>query len=271
MSYADYHAIAAVRWSHLKHMDRSPLHYLHATTQERPDTPALRFGRAVHVLTLEPEQWGARYVVWDGGARRGKAWESFEGDNADREILTADEAERVRAIAGAVRRHPVAGPMLAVGATEGVIQWADEETGVACKGRFDHVHGRLVDLKTAADVDPRRWMANAYRYGYHAQLAFYADGLRASGVDLRDADPAIICVESVPPHDVLVYTLDPIIIDQGRQMYRRLLARVKECTERGEWPGISGASTLPLVLPAWAEAEGDEHGDIGDLGLVAAE
>jgi hypothetical protein len=268
---AAYDAIAAVRWSHLKHMDRSPLHYQHATTAERPDTPAFRFGRAVHCLTLEPETWGARYVVWDGGARRGKAWDAFEEANADREILTADEYERARAIAGAVFRHPIAGPMIATGATEGVITWTDESTGLACKGRFDHVAGRLVDLKTAADVDPRRWMANAYRYGYHAQLAFYLDGLRASGIVPAD-DPAIVCVEAVPPHDVVVYTLDPIIIDQGRQMYRRLLARVKECTERGEWPGISGAATLPLLLPAWAEVEGDEHGDNYNLSdLVAAE
>jgi hypothetical protein len=113
-------------------------------------------------------------------------------------------------------------------------------------------------------------MANAYRYGYHAQLAFYLDGLRATGIAI-DADPAIICVESVPPHDVVVYALNEIVIDQGRQMYRRLLARVKECTERGEWPGIE-PGVRALEFPAWAEVEGDEHGDNYNLSdLVAAE
>jgi hypothetical protein len=267
---AAYDAIAAVRWSHLKHMDRSPLHYRHATTAPRRDTPAFRFGRAVHVLCLEPERWAADYVTWDG-IRRGKSWDAFEAEHAGREILTADESERAMAIASAVRSHPVASTHLKAGIKEGAIQWVDEETGLACKGRFDALGGRLVDLKSAADVDPQRFAASVYRYGYHGQLAFYADGLAANGIAL-DGDPVIICVESVEPHDVVVYTADPFVVDQGRQMYRRLLARVKECTERGEWPGISGAATLPLLLPAWAEVEGDEHGDNYNLSdLVAAE
>jgi exodeoxyribonuclease VIII len=265
---ADYDAIPAVRWSHLKHIDRSPLHYLHATREPRPDTPAFRFGRAVHCLVLEPEAWAERYAVWDG-YRRGKAWDAFAEANAHLEIVNAEEAARVRAIAAAIRRHPVAAEALAHGVKEGVLTWTDEATGLACKGRFDHVNGRLVDLKTAADVDPRRFFANAYRYGYHAQLAFYLDGLRANGIEIA-ADPMIVCAESVPPHDVVVYALDAMVIDQGRQMYRRLLARVKECTERGEWPGIA-PDVKALEFPAWAEIEGDEHGDIGDIGLVAAE
>jgi exodeoxyribonuclease VIII len=262
-----YDALPGVRWSRLKAMRISPLAYRHGMLVEREDTPSLRFGRAVHCRVLEPDAWASRYAVWDGH-RRGKAWEQWEAEHAGFEILTAAEHERARACADAVIAHPVARRHLHDGIRERALSWTDEETGLPCKARVDSVNGHLLELKTAADIDPRRFAAAAYRYGYHGQLAFYGDGLIASGFAL-ESDPALVCVESVPPHDVIVYAIDSGLLELGREYYRSCLRRLAECLASDEWPGLAPTGEMALILPDWAHTENEDEAG-GDLGLIAA-
>lgn len=261
-----YESIPAVNWSSLKHMRVSPLQYQHELTRERKDTDAFRMGRAIHALVLEPQHWDRDFAVWDGAARRGAAWDTFAELHRSRTILTAQESRRAKLAAMAVRSHPVARQHLRDGVAEHTIQWVDAETGVECKGRVDAVNGHLVELKTAADIDPVRFASAAARYGYHAQLAFYFDGLAALGHQMHE--PAMIVVESDEPHDVLVYAVDEGVLEAGRALYRRLLRRLVACRESGSWPGRCEGE-MALVLPAWAEAddEADEPITMGGIAI----
>lgn len=253
MNYAE---INAVNWSTLSVMDRSPLHYRWAMEHPRADSDALRFGRAVHCLVLEPDLYGERYAVWDGPDRRTKAgkeqWLAFEDELGDRDVLAVETASTARAAASAVLACPAAADLLCGALVEQVLAWTDPETGINCKGRVDVITtvGSVVDVKTARDISPRRFAASAAQFRYHGQIAFYYDGGAASGSVRGAAPPMIIAVESQPPYDVAVYDCSLFVVP-GRSLYRRLLTRLAECRRSDTWPGMAPGIT-ELDLPPWA-------------------
>ena len=253
-----YEDIQAVNWSTLKSLRVSPLQYRHDLERPRDPTPAMRMGVAIHMLALEPERFDAAYAVWDGH-RRGKAWTEFRDDHADRYILTREEYERAHAAAAAVVTHPLARRHIirADLETERVLTWTDPETGLPCKGRCDLAGPRLAELKSTGDLTPHRFGAMAARLGYHGQLAFYEDGLRANGFEITDS-PVLIAVQQDAPHDVAVYTVPHDVVDMGRRLYRRLLRLLRDCIEADSWPGLCTDEELTLWLPPWADGDPDE-------------
>lgn len=259
MDRSEYDAIKAINWSTLKEIARSPLHYRHALRAGgKEPADAMDLGNATHVLILEPHLFGERFAIWTGDRRAGKVWDAFEADAvaSGMTVLRQADADKARAIAEAVRGNPVASPYLdGPGAFEATIRWTDDATGLACKGRADRIAenvpgvGRvLVDLKTARDISRRRFGYQAAQLGYHAQLAYYRDGLAASGYPVDAV--VIVAVESAPPHDsgVLVVTDDTLYA--GQEHYRELLDRLARCRAEDRWPGIY-ESEGDLQLPAW--------------------
>jgi len=61
MNFAEYQAIQAVNFSSLKMMRESPLHYRHALTAIRAESPAMALGSAVHCAVLEPGRFALEY------------------------------------------------------------------------------------------------------------------------------------------------------------------------------------------------------------------
>jgi hypothetical protein len=268
MNFSDYLSIPACNWSSLKRMGVSPLHYRHhMDSPPTPPTDAMVIGSATHKAVLEPEDFGSEYAVWTGARRAGKEWDAFCAANAGKEILREQDVDRVQALALSVQRHPGCARYLdGPGVNELTIEWNDLPTGVACKGRADRVtdDGVLIDLKTTRDLTPRPFMAASCRLGYHAQLAFYADGLRASGYDVHKV--VILAVESSAPYDCGVFVLGEDVLYAGRKEYRALLRRLAECRESGRWPGRY-EEEQSLELPEWArpDIDGDEDGADYDL------
>lgn len=220
-----------VRFSRLKLMCRSAAHYLHAVTHERPDTGAYKLGRAVHRTVLQ----GYEPTVYDG-RRAGKEWEAFAASHEVAEdILNVREAEQAHAVSQAVLNTPHAMELLALGDIERTLHWALD--GRHCQGTPDvFTAGRVVDLKTCRDAHPERLMRDALRYAYHAQLAWYLDGVRLSGAG-TPSEAYIVAVESTPPHPVTVLRLTPHTLDLGARQCRLWLEHLRSCEQSGQWPG----------------------------------
>jgi hypothetical protein len=279
VSYAN---LPGVNFSTLKYMRRSPLHYRHACENAREDSDTFRLGRLTHTLVLEPERVASEYVVWDMDAaertrasmpankkpptlttaRRGKLWDAFEAANAGRTIVTTDQMRDAQAMAAAVLRvwTPPAN-------CEVTLQWLDYATGLACKGRLDAVDGTWVtEIKTTYDAASSAMSRSMGRYDYHCQLAHYRAGAIACGLADESVRARIIAVESSAPYDVAIYEVDDEALMAGEEEVARLLARVRECTDAGVWPGRYTEPQV-LSLPGWMRDEGED--DIADLGLVS--
>lgn len=257
MSNDDYAKIDAVNWSSLKHMRESPLVYRHRLLHGFDDTPALAMGRVTHTLVFEPAKFEAQYAVWHDGDRRGIAWKEFAAENAGKTIFKPNEIETAVAMADAVRAHPLVQPYLADdGLFEHVVRWTDIDTGLPCKARPDWLipsRRILLDLKTCESAEGFRFGRAAGRYSYHAQIAYYVNGVTL-GLGWAPNAIKLIAVEKNPPHEVSVFDVKEDQISIAAEEIAELLRTVKACRQANIWPGRY-LEEQPLQLPAYIYGE----------------
>jgi len=229
-----------VRFSRLKAMATSPLHYRYGLDVEREDTKSLRMGRAVDAILF-----GTCGVVDYNGQRRGKEWAAFAAANAGAICLNNTEAALVRGMAAALEANSDAMFLLS-GTRQKTIHW--RYSGRECQGTPDSFHPTiLADLKTDTTAHPDRFQWRGRRFAYHAQLAWYAEGLLLSG----HAKPETICivaVESKPPHPVTVFELTDRAKDEGARTWRLWFERLRVCEESDVWPAYA-QSRVPFDVP----------------------
>lgn len=237
-----------VRFSNLKHIARSPLHYLDAVQLDRDDTLSMRLGRGAHAMVL------GEAIVRYTGRRAGKAWEAFQADHPDTEILNEREWSIASGIADSIRRHPIASELVLGDhvVREQTIEW--EWLGRRCTSRPDAViTGKandpiVTDLKTTQCADPAKFMRDATFRGYNAQLAFYGMAVkRATGRE--PADLYVAAVESKRPYAVTVLRLDDGARLQGEKLCRLWMERLLTCEASNHWPAYTDA-VVPFVVPS---------------------
>lgn len=227
-----------IRFTRLKLMSQSPEHYRYAIEhQEWKDTAAMRLGRLTHWLVLGSDE---RIIVWEG-RRAGNDWKEFAAENAGKEIVTSKEMAQAQAMAQALRRNRTAMEFL-IGDMEDQYNWLVQ--GRQCTGRVDvrgqRANGRrfVCDLKSTMCAKPGKFLKQARDFGYHAQLAWYGDGMEAAGYEAVD-DHFIVAVENKAPFCVSTFQLTPDAVEEGRRMYRAWFDELMVCEQFDRWPGYS--------------------------------
>ena len=276
MDFNDYAKVDAVNWTLLNQLRlKSPLHYLHAKQHGTPDSPGRQLGRAVHALVFEPETFYATRIITDLDRRGTKEWKALEAANPDKEIIKRADMEDVLAQAEAVRSCPLLADLLDGGHFEQTIQWTDPATGLPCKARLDWINLRtrtIIDLKGAPTVHPTRFGTICAKQGYHIQIGgHYYDAVRY-GLGWEPREVGIVAVEFDAPHDVAFYTLDDEDLILAQDERAALMARLKECIDRNEWPGYAAAETEDgtpikqrIALPRWAFGYDEDETDADEL------
>lgn len=233
--------------SGVKTLLRSPAHFKHERDHGRPPKRAFDVGQAAHNVVLEDSE--TQLVVIDAENYRTKAAQEKQASAyaEGKTPLLKHELEQVRAMAAAIRSHPVAGQLFkpGFGAPEMSAFWQDDETGVWRRARFDWLPaatpaGRFIipDYKTAANGNPLTWGKSAADFGYHIQDAWYCDAVRALGLH---EDPSFVFVvqEKDPPYVVTVVQLDADAVALGRNLARKALALYADCARADHWPAYS--------------------------------
>lgn len=227
-----------VRFSNLKMMSKSPMHYWQAVQRGWDPSLSQRVGTGTHALLFN-QPW----TVWTGSGngkkpvRNGGPWDAFRRANADKCIMSIGEYRKSRAISEAIKRKERAMELLTGTGTVREQQVAWKCLDRNCSSRPDvRAPGYVVDLKTDKCAEPSRFARTGRWYGYHAQLAFYLDAVVASGLGTPDK-AYIVVVESAPPYPVTVLRLTERAIDIGRRMCRLWLEQVLACEDEEYWPG----------------------------------
>jgi hypothetical protein len=224
------------------------------------------FGQAAHMYVLGE---GPEIVVVDAPDWRGKSAQQQRREARDRgavPLLTA-EHDRIKAMAAALREHPVARALFDPdrGRPEQTLIWRDRRTGVMRRARLDWLPdpgtGRLIipDYKTCASAEPAALARAVATYGYHQQDDWYRAGARA--LDLCDEAAAFVfvCQEKTPPYVVTVVELDAATRRLGAARNRRAIDIYAECQRTGRWPGY-GDDIAYLSLPPYVErADSEEY------------
>lgn len=234
--------------------------------QDNPQAPTKTFdyGNAAHKLVLGN---GPELVVVDAGKWNTDAIKDEIGAiRAEGGIpLKAHELEQIKAMAAAIRQHPLAAILLdpAQGAPEQSLFWLDRATGIRRRARFDWLpsiqSGRLIipDYKTAVDASNDAMQKVIAKYGYNQQADWYEDAARAFGLGGDDAELLLIAQEKKPPFLINVVGIEFGSRVIGRAKNRRAIETFAECTATGIWPGY-GDDPNYLSLPGWAETRDKE-------------
>lgn len=232
-----YTTTNAVNFSTVKEMSRSPLHYQHILSTPRVDNDILRFGRLAHAIVLQPHTLDTDWHLWDGGKRWGRQWVACCDKAGGREwTYLPAERERAEALASAVRAHGVAASYLRHGSAEQCIYW--QIADVDYKARvdlYDDTRGVVVEFKTTPDLSRHALRRTIEMYHYHTQLAWYCDGIAATGGAVTKC--VWIFVETNPPHDVAVVRATDYQLALGRAEYMRWIEMLRTCRSTAAWPG----------------------------------
>lgn len=226
----------ALHFSELKEIGRSAAHYAHIVQNGREDTPSLLIGRAFHALTLQ----GIEAATFDFD-RKGARWEEFKAQNAGRTLLKVSEYDAVKRMRDSVFANPAAREILErCPHREVEKKWM--RNGFPCSGRIDAFGDRAIaELKSTRDASRRKFLWDAQKMAYHAQLPWYdvALGTVPQEMDTDWRDQYIIATENTAPFVTVVYQLDNLRIDQGNELVEEWLLRFGACMESGEWHGYT--------------------------------
>lgn len=213
------------------------------------DRPAYLIGRAVHSWALEgKEAFDAAYCV--GGpinpktgapyGQQTKAWTEWAAQQA-KTPLSYEQYTLAANLVLSVRSHPEARAILASGMPERVVR--HEYCGVPCQIRMDWFdpHRGLADLKTCDDLT--YFEADARRFGYVHQLAFYRAVLReVIGLTMP---VFLIAVEKREPYRAGVWIVDPGVLAVAERENEAAIARLQRCQSEDRWP--TGYEDLRLL------------------------
>ena len=218
----------------------------------KADSPAMRWGRLVHLAILEPSELPKRTAVWTEGRRAGKAWEAFCASLGDREHVTPDEMAELLATSAAVHANHDAHRLIEATAHEVLVKWMDATLG-PCKARLDGV-GKcgVLEIKTARNVAPRAFASQFFSMGYPLQLGWY--GWAAEQIDgYESAQTHVVAVSNTPPIDCVVYRVPSLVLERGRAEAIAIARRYRVCEQLGVFPGVDeGNGVVDLEVPAWA-------------------
>jgi hypothetical protein len=269
VSYEEYNRIPALRFSALKHMERSPNSYRYHLANPVEPTGPMKLGTIAHNLILEG---GTKQIaIWPGPGRRyGKDYDAWALQNSDCFQVSKDEYASVMEQAAAVKSNPAARRYLARGKSEVTMVWVDDASGRDCKARIDRLttnakkEAVLVSFKTTTDCTERAFSTQYARMNYAAQDAFYQGGYWYLRSDLPQC--VVIAAENKPPHETAVYTVPSDVLRVGQQQIQKWIAMLAECERTDKWPS-SVEGEQELTLPSWATPSGDFEFD--DLQPIA--
>ena len=253
---AEYHARAGEYLSSHQLLDFIKCPWLHRKKAlgliEDRDSPAYLVGRAAHVRVLEGrDRYESEFALGgpinpNTGKPYGSATKAFAewAVAQGKSVLSHDQVELIEQMASGVAMNDEAVDLLLYGRAEGVVR--AEYCNTPCQIRVDwvHPHHGIVDFKTCDDLT---WFeADARRYGYHRQMAFYQAVL---AVVIGERAPVhIVAVEKKEPFRCGVWRLSDDTLTIARRENEAAIRRRLNCWERDEWPtGFEQVRTLNVA------------------------
>ena len=215
---------------------RSPEYFRYMLENPQPATPAMKFGSALHMNVLQPEEFNKHYIVspkFDKRTKQGKAdYEEFANNNMFKTVVSEQDYYLIEQMTDKLMKDNDAKTLLTQGLKEHIITWHNEEYDVKCRGMLDVFNTEaniIVDLKTTQDSSYYGFASSVRKFKYYKQAAFYMDAIGAE-------EFYIVAIEKNAPYSLNIIQIGDDLLDKGREMYSRDLEIYKYCTDNNYWP-----------------------------------
>jgi hypothetical protein len=244
MSEDDYRTFPAINQSSLKMLlSKTPAHFKANWGRKTEDTPALKFGRDVHMLYGEPELFYRTYVrepIFEG-SKRTKAYKDkiaeFEEANIGKEIMKAESWDKAHSIVKRLNSESHTALVTNSEESEICAFWYCPKREMQFKLRVDSINPKyVIDLKTTISAERRDFAYSVKKYHYDFQAAFYLWGI--SRIDPTSIHRfRFIAVEKDPPYETALYEASNETIARGWKKVEQTLDIFEECRNNDYWPG----------------------------------
>lgn len=254
--------LSCISSSGLKIFLQSPYHFLSAIMKrfkgdEDEDKDCFRFGRAAHMMILEPAKFRELFLlepVHAGKTKDGRDSAQSAEARANKElwwskvpknavVMNEEEMQDLTYMVQSLMYHNQIKNILKNGRAEVTGKFVDKDTGIRIRIRPDYLTIDkddclyISDLKTTRDASRRPFRRQSEDYKYYLQAALYADGIQQiTGKQIHAV--ALIAMEKKPPYTVANYWMDEDDLDIGRREYKHALMFLKKSLVEGKWPSF---------------------------------
>ena len=216
--------------------NNSPEYCRYMMDNPQPATSAMKFGSALHMNVLQPEEFNKHYAIapkFDKRTKQGKQDAAeFANNNMFKTVLSEKDYDLIEMLTLKLMKDSDAKTLLTRGLKEHIIAWHNEEYDIKCRGMLDVYRpdqNIIVDLKTTQDSSYNAYASSVRKFKYYKQAAFYMDAVRAQ-------EFYIVAIEKNPPFSINIIELGEDLLDRGREMYNRELEIYKYCMDNDYWP-----------------------------------
>ena len=243
MPFAEYITTEAMSASRLKKIYKGGT-AAHALVQDNKMTEALAIGRAVHCMTMRPDDYEGEHIVATqddvGLARTNKKYDKWVKENAeevgDKTVMLESEMESVQIFSDALKAHPRVSQFLAKGEPElGIVTTDPEFEDLKIKALIDWrmgTHG--LDFKVMKECGPRKFQRDLqWTFDYDLQAAWYSHVHKVeTGNALtrfffvcldKDLCLALVKAKRDPSEAVAVYECGEATMDRGAEKWREAI------------------------------------------------
>lgn len=251
----DYHKEEGISSTGVKLILDCPQRYLRyyeelRLASDKKVDKSLEIGRAVHLLSLEPEKFDSSFYVLKESVNLTttvgkKIYKDAQEEANGRYIIRKED--NVVEMAESVRKNALWN-RLNHGKIEHSIYWNGGVYNTRLRARPDIFNDRLIiDIKTTDCIST--FPQSIFRFGYHIQAAMQIDGLMA--IDNKKRSFGFLVVEKKTPFFTACFTLDEESIEAGRKKYLEGARIYSECLADNKWTGYDEKFQL-VTLPKWA-------------------
>lgn len=149
-----------------------------------PETADLIFGKLMHCMLFEPENFDIQFLKLDKVPRKGSsAYKDVINIAGKRNLVSGDDVKRANSMIDFLMKDKIASSVLRSGSHESPLVWVDEKTGLKLKAKIDSIRQtksgvEVIDYKTTRSLAD--FSKKASEYGYHRQAQFYKKAVEES-------------------------------------------------------------------------------------------
>ena len=156
---------------------KSPEYFKHVMENPLPTTAAMKFGSALHMQVLQPEEYDKNYVVmpkFDKRTKKGKEnFEAFTNKHTFKTVLSQEDHDVIHDMTNKLFQDKDAVQLLSNGLKEHIVVWNNEEYNVNCKGMLDVFNKErniIVYLKTTKDTSYYGFAKSIKKFNYNMKI-----------------------------------------------------------------------------------------------------